>query len=155
MPSQGSDALRRSRPAAIKRFAPTISTTDIKLASALLACGVPPVPGEEVSMLDGDCRRVEFNFLPVSMCGKYKTEALMAAWEMEQSATCKEERFTTRNPEHPFSYCMAVWANYWGLWEYVTRATPKLYIRRGPSVAVVDPDSPQHIQDHLLGKIGA
>lgn len=134
----------------ITRFAKTLTTSDIKLAASLMACGIPPVPREEVDMLTGDScgNRVRFNFLPVAANGQFQTEDLMRAWK-------DGDKFIAANPEHPMAYLMAAWRNFTGLRDYVTKANPKLYIEKGSSVAVVDPNDSQEIQDHFLGKIGA
>lgn len=141
--------------ATIKRFATTHATTDIKLAASLLACGIPPVPGEEVNVTSGDLSRVAFNFLPASVNGQFHADDLMGAWRQEQNARTEAEAFHTQNPEHPMSYLMAGWKNYLALRDYVMRATPMVYLKRGSSVAMIDPNSERHIQDHILGKIGA
>ena len=83
-------------PAALaKTHATTVSVTDIKLAASLMALGIPPVPGEEVSLTTGDANRVTFNFLTHGD-GDMSADAIIAAWKQEREARCHIKTQTIR-----------------------------------------------------------
>jgi hypothetical protein len=142
-------------PALVKKYAATVSVTDIKLAASLMALGIPPVPGEEVAITTGDANRVAFNFLPHGE-GDMSAEAIIAAWRQEREAQCREDEWSHKNPDHPLSYLMCAWDNFLCVRDYVRKATPKVYMKRGKSVALIDPErGPKKLTDYILGKIGA
>ena len=143
---------------AIKKYAPTVSVTDIKLAASLMALGVPPVPGEEVSITTGDANRVAFNFLPngSSSDPTMSADAIVAAWKQERDAKTREEEWSFQTPDHPLAYLMCAWDNFLCVRDYVRKANAKVYIKKGRSVALIDPvRAPTRVQEHILGKIGA
>jgi len=143
----------------LKQYAATVSVTDIKLASTLMALGIPPVPGEEVSITTGDVKRITFNFLSHSVSSEgvtMTTDAIIRAWHQERDATCREDEWSYKNPDHPLSYLMCSWDNYLCVRNYIRNATAKVYMRRGKSVALIDPKrASKRQQEHILGKIGA
>ena len=142
-------------PALVKKYAATVSVTDIKLAASLMALGIPPVPGEEVAITTGDANRVAFNFLPHGE-GDMSAEAIWAAWRQEREARCREDEWSHQHPDHPLSYLMCAWDNFLCIRDYVRTATPKVYMKRGKSVALIDPErGPKKLTDYILGKIGA
>ena len=125
-----------------------LATKDIKLAACLMACGVPLDTQEPVTFVSSDGgRSVRFNFMPAAINGQFTAQALMRAWAMGDA-------FIKENPEHPISYLMACWRNYMGLRDYVKELKPLVMLQKGKSIAVVDPNSPQAIQDKILQKIG-
>ncbi len=143
----------------IKTHAQTVCVTDIKLAASLMALGIHPLPGEEVSITTGDANRVVFNFLPHGATDDglaLTANAIVRAWKQEREATCREEEWSYQNPDHPLSYLMCAWDNYLCIRDYVRKATAKVYMKRGRSVALLDPKrASQKQQEHILGKIGA
>ena len=142
-------------PALVKKHATTVSVTDIKLAASLMALGIPPVPGEEVSITTGDANRVAFNFLPHGE-GDMSAEAIVSAWNQEREALCREDEWSHQHPDHPLSYLMCAWDNFLCVRDYVRRATPKVFMKRGKSVALIDPErGPKNLTDYILGQIGA
>ena len=143
-------------PAALaKTHATTVSVTDIKLAASLMALGIPPVPGEEVSLTTGDANRVTFNFLTHGD-GDMSADAIVAAWKQEREARCRQDEWSYQNPDHPLSYLMCAWDNFLCVRDYVRKANPKVYIKRGKSVALVDPErGPKALTEYILGQMGA
>ena len=142
-------------PALVKKHAATVSVTDIKLASSLMALGIPPVPGEEVSLTTGDANRVTFNFLSHGD-GDMSADEIVAAWRQEREARCREDEWSHQNQDHALSYLMCAWDNFLCVRNYVRSSTPKVYIKRGKSVALIDPErGPKKLTDYILGKIGA
>ena len=145
-------------PPAIKKGATTVSVTDIKLAASLMALGIPPVPGEEVNLTTGDVNHVSFNFLPWSTsedADSLSADDIVAAWAQEREATTREDEWSYQNPNHPLSYLMCAWDNFLCVRDYVRKARPKIYIQRGKSVALIDPErTTQKEQDYILGRIG-
>ena len=140
---------------AIKKYATTVSVTDIKLAASLMALGVPTVPGEEVNITTGDANRVAFNFLPHGE-GDMSAEDVIQAWKQEREARTREDEWSYQNPDHPLSYLMCAWDNFLCVRDYVRKANPKIYIKRGKSVALVDLErGPKAFNDYILGQIGA
>lgn len=139
----------------IKKFAATISVTDIKLAASLLALGIPPVPREEVNITTGDANRVSFNFLSHGE-GDMSAEEIIEAWKQEREARTREEEWSYQNPDHPLSYLMCGWDNYLTIRNYVKWAKPTVFIKRGKSVALIDPErGDKKLNDFILGQIGA
>lgn len=142
----------------VKTHAETISVTDLKLASSLMALGVPPVPGEEVSMTTGDINRISFNFLPqgdMSGPNAMTADQIISAWNQERSATCREEEWSHQNPEHPLSYMMCVWDNYLCVRDYVKRTKPKVLLRKGNSYGLIDQERcPPNLREFILGQLG-
>ena len=152
----GADQERQQKmPALVKTHAETVSVTDIKLASSLMALGIPPVPGEEVSITTGDANRVTFNFLSHGE-GDMSADAIVAAWRQERESARREDDWSHQNPDHPLSFLMCAWDNFLCVRNYVRTAKPKVFIRRGKSVALIDPDrGPKRLTDYILGKIGS
>ena len=141
--------------ALVKKHAVTVSVTDIKLASSLMALGIPPVPGEEGSITTGDANRVAFNFLPHGD-GDMSAEQIIQAWRQEREARRREDEWSYQNPEHPLAYLMAAWDNYLCVRDYVRKANPKVYFKRGKSVALIDPErGSKSLTDYILGQIGS
>ena len=142
-------------PAALKKYAATVSVTDIKLAASLMALGIPPVPGEEVSITTGDANRVAFNFLPHGE-GDMSADAIIAAWNQEREARCRKDEWSFQNPDHPLSYLMCAWDNFLLTRNYVRKAAPMVYMKRGKSVALLHPtDTPKELEAYILGQIGS
>jgi len=144
--------------AGLRRGAATLSVTDIKLAASLMALGILPVPGEEVSFVTGDANLLEFNFLPYGMVeeGGLSADEIVAAWKQEREAKCREEEWSYQNPDHPLSYLMCAWDNFLCVRAYVRKAKAAVYMKRGPSVALIDPErTPKKLEEYILGRIGA
>ena len=147
-----------SQLAGLKRGTATISVTDIKLAASLMALGISPVPGEEVNLVTGDAKHLSFNFLPHGIaeggCGM-SADDIVAAWKQEREAKTRQEEWSYQNPDHPLSYLMCAWDNFLCVRSFVRKAKASHYIRRGKSVALIDPErTPKHMQDLILGKLG-
>jgi len=120
-----------------------------------MALGIPPVPGEEVSLTTGDANRVTFNFLTHGD-GDMSADAIIAAWKQEREARCRQDEWSHQNPDHPLSYLMCAWDNFLCVRDYVRRANPKVYMKRGKSVALIDPErGPKALTEYILGQIGA
>jgi len=125
--------------------------TDIGLAACLLAVGILPAPGDFEDHLTGDARSLGFCFSRNTTDIRFQLEKLELAWRMEQE---KPGSWVDQNPEHPFAYAISAVNNLRHLTERVKVAKAKVLIKRGKSVAVVDPVSPQDVQDVFLQKIG-
>ena len=116
------------------------------------------MPGEECAITTGEANRVAFNFLPggCEVAGeRMSAEGILAAWRQEREARCREEEWSYKNPDHPLSYLMCAWDNYLLIRDYVNNANPKVYMKRGKSVALLSTDAPKAVQEKILGKIGA
>ena len=122
------------------------STNDPNLAACIMAVGVPLCPGDEISFVTGDAQLVEFNFLPRSEEG-ITFEQCIDAWN-------RGAEFIQENPHHAMSYAMCTIGNRRHLDQYLRKAKPKVYIKKGKSIALIDPNSSQETQDHILGKLG-
>ena len=144
--------------AGLKKGAATLSVTDIKLAASLMALGILPVPGEEVSFVTGDAELLSFNFLPYGMVeeGGMTADEIVAAWKQEREATCREEEVSYTNPDHPLSYLLCALDNFLCVRAYVRKARAAVYMKRGKSVALIDPErTPKKLEEFILGRIGA
>ncbi len=143
--------------AGLRKGTATLSVTDIKLAASLMALGILPVPGEEVSFVTGDANLLAFNFLPYGMVeeGGMTADEIVAAWKQEREATCREEEWSYQNPSHPLSYLMCAWDNFLCARAYVRNAKAAVYVKHGKSVALIDPErTPKKFEEYILGKIG-
>src|SRR5690606_8695179 len=72
---------------------PRLNTTDIELAAALLACGIPLWRDLPLRRSAGE---IIFYFQPMSPCGQFQTAPLMLAWQ--------DKEWHREHPEHPFAY---------------------------------------------------
>ena len=144
--------------AGLKKGQVTISVTDIKLAASLMALGISPVPGEEVTLVTGDAKHLSFNFLPYHVLGSISNigaNEIIAAWKQERAATSREEEWSYQHPEHPLSYLMCAWDNYLTIMSYVRNAKAAVYLKKGKSVALIDVDrTPKYMEDFILGRMG-
>jgi len=130
------------------RFAPALSTSDLNLTCALLSMGIPPDPRGLCDPFTGDAGdRVFCHFAEVSLCGRFRTEALMAAW-------AEGEAWIERNPDHPFSYIMAFIGNRRDAQAAVQGRQPYALVLRGSSVAMIDPAARREVNETLFGLIG-
>lgn len=132
---------------------PRYVVSDPNLAACLMAVGIPLVPGKETDLLAGDAQFVGFNFLPFGE-GGISLEDCLLAWSQEKNSRRREEDFSFQHPEHPMSYAMCTLANRRVLDNFLRTATPKVCIRRGSSVAVVDPNDKRVHTDEILARIG-
>ena len=144
--------------AGLKKGTATISVTDIKLAASLMALGISPVPGEEVNLLTGDEKHLSFNFLPHAITAggcRMTAEDIIQAWKQERRAKTREEEWSHQNPDHPLSYLMCAWDNYLCVRTYVRTAKASIYLTKGKSVALIDPErTPKHMEEMILGRMG-
>jgi hypothetical protein len=123
-----------------------------------MALGILPVPGEEVSLVTGDAELLAFNFLPFGMVeeGGLTADEIVNAWKQEREATCREDEWSYKNPDHPLSYLMCAWDNFLCVRAYVRKARAAVYMKRGKSIALIDPErTPKKLEEFILGKIGA
>ena len=134
-------------------FAQTFAVSDPNLAACLMAVGIAVRPGEEVSMLTGDAKHLAFNFIAMGPDGM-STEFCIAAWNQQRNSTRKEDDFTFENPDHPFSYAMCSIANRIALAAYLKSAKPTVCIKRGSSIAAIDPGLDRARTDFILARIG-
>lgn len=125
---------------------PTCSTTDPNFAACLMAVGIPLLPAG-VSLVVGDADLLKFHFMSQNDEGLTFRECA--------SAWAQKEAFIESNPQHCMSFAMATIANRRGLDDYLRKAKPKVCIKKGSSIAVVDPGMPQHQSDFILARIGA
>tara|TARA_R110002020_G_scaffold334665_1_gene549921 strand:+ start:508 stop:870 length:363 start_codon:yes stop_codon:yes gene_type:complete len=120
-----------------------------------MALGIPPVPGEEVNITTGDVNRVSFNFLSHGE-GDMSAEDVIQAWKQEREAGTRQEEWSYQHPDHPLSYLMCAWDNFLCVRDYVRTTAPKVFIKRGKSVALIDPErGTKSFNDYILGQIGA
>ena len=134
-------------------FQQTYAVSDPNLAACLMAVGIPLRPGEEVSMLTGDANHLAFNFIAMGEDGM-STAFCIAAWNQQRNSKRKEDDFSAQNPDHPFSFAMCTIANRIALAAYLKRATPAVCIKRGSSIAAIDPALARARTDFILNRIG-
>jgi hypothetical protein len=74
---------------------------DINLAAAIATMGVSPDPTEPIKLIARDNGKdyTRFHFRMKSICGKYDTHDLSAAWT-------NHDNFNRENPNHPFAWLM-------------------------------------------------
>ena len=142
-----------SKATASPLFAQTIAVSDPNLAACLMAVGIPLRCGEEVSMLTGDATHLAFNFIAMGEDGM-STEFCIAAWNQQRNSKRKEDDFSTQNPDHPFSFAMCTIANRIALAAYLKSAKPTVCIKRGSSIAAIDPSLDRARTDFILNRIG-
>lgn len=125
----------------------TVSTGDPNLACALWTCGVPldeRRPVDKIKSDRGDYLR--FNFLPVSLDGKQRAAALVAAWEAG-------EEHIRAFPDDGMSYCMAYSLNRKQLMDFIKSEIPQVMIRKGRQVALISENAPLPLQAEILGRL--
>lgn len=91
-------------------------TTNIDLAAALAAVGVPLRKNNPVRILTGHKDRRAFFFEQASPCGKFRTLDLIRAWDNKQ--------WHRDHPEHPFAYVKVALHNRHRLIEYIKGSVP-------------------------------
>tara|TARA_R100000808_G_scaffold25077_1_gene61412 strand:+ start:6815 stop:7222 length:408 start_codon:yes stop_codon:yes gene_type:complete len=130
------------------KYAPSLTVSDVNLASALATYYVPPDPrGFEDHFEENGRRYYCWHFLDRTSHTGELTQELIAAW-------ADPEAFNEKFPNHPFSFIMLYERNRQGLRERCTKNAPKLLVRKGPSLAVVDPKQSREDQEYILAKIG-
>ena len=126
----------------------TLQTADVRLAAALLSLGIRPVGGNTGINLvfpnkPGVHRTITME--PVSMCGKYRTSVMLAAWKQGLS-------WIEANPEHKFAYCMACMMNHRDLVTSIKQEEEFAFIKKGKSVAMLSTNAPLRTEEEILGR---
>jgi len=118
---------------------PGLQTCNTHLAAALSAVGIPLMPGDQgVRVLVGDVNRMTFFFQPLSVCGTYKTDELIRAWD--------DRDWHLANPEHPFAYIKVAFANSSRLLDYIKGGKPTVACRHGSKIAFMNLNAPEHLR---------
>ena len=120
------------------------STTNTCLAAALTAVGIPLAP-KPLAQVVGDGikgERTIWFFDPVSLCGKYITKELIAAWN--------DESWHIRNPEHPFAYIKCALGNREKLVDKIKHNVALACVKRRDKVALIPLNSSPQEQDFFL-----
>jgi hypothetical protein len=124
-------------------------TTNTLLAAALSAVGIPFHRTRASAIVTGDGirgnHRITWYFEARSLCGKYSTKELIAAWD--------DRDWHQRNPEHPFAYIKCASQNHQRLIDHLKQDTPLGLVRKGDKVALVSMNASQHVQDVIFSKL--
>jgi len=123
----------------------TFSTTDISLAAALSALGIPFDDIPFVSTRSTKGEHFVFLFKAVSNCGKYHTSDMARAWETES--------WHVENPEHPLAYMKCSHMNKLALLDTVKQAVPFVVVPKGGKLAVVAADASVETQTAIFRKL--
>ena len=130
------------------RLAPALTVRDCNLAGALASVGVPPDPRGFEDTFNQDGRTFHcWHFLAQTIDGADRTIDLINAWN-------NPEDFNRKNPLHRFSFVMMAFKNARHLRKRAASREGYYLLRRGSSVAMVDPGAPREMQDVILQKIG-
>jgi len=124
----------------------TFSTTDLALAAALAALGIPfddnhPV----VSTKSTKGEHFVFLFKAVSNCGKFHTHDMLKAWECET--------WHTENPEHPFAYVSCAFKNREALLDKVKQSAPLIVVPKGDKLAIISANASPELQTAIFSKL--
>ena len=132
----------------MEQYDRSLSIRDYNLAGGMASLGILPDPRGFEDTFAHEGRRFScWHFLQQDAAGLYNARELIAGWD-------RPEEFNRKHPTHPWSYYMMGVRNAAGLRERCTKNAAKFILQRGPSVAIVDPESPRDIQETILGKLG-
>jgi hypothetical protein len=123
----------------------TFNTTDLALAAALAALGIPFDDLPFVSTKSAKGSHFVFLFKAVSNCGKFHTSDMARAWESES--------WHVENPEHPFAYIKAAFLNRVALLDTVKQAVPFIVVPKGGKLAIVSASASPETQTAIFSKL--
>ena len=123
----------------------TFSTTDLALAAALAALGIPFDDLPFVSTKSAKGEHFVFLFKAVSNCGKFHTSDMARAWE--------SEAWHVANPEHPFAYIKCAFKNRAALLDTVKQAVPFVVVPKGGKLAIVPANASVEAQTAIFSKL--
>jgi hypothetical protein len=127
-------------------YASSESTSNTCLAAALTAIGVPLAEKPFMQVVDtGGRERTVWFFAPVSLCGKYRSAKLIAAWN--------DEQWHLANPEHPFAYIKCAMINRERLVDKIKRKAPLVAIRRRGKIALVPMNATPRQEELILRQL--
>lgn len=124
----------------------TVNTSDLALAAALLAIGIPfaSTPFASFRTVKGGDQYV-FLFAPESKCGNYSTAELINAWE--------DEAWHIKNPEHPFAYIKCGFSNRSGLLDKVKSAAPLVIVEKHGKLAILSAGASPEFQTAIFSRL--
>jgi hypothetical protein len=123
----------------------TFNTTDLALAAALAALGIPFDDLPFVSTKSTKGEHFVFLFKAVSNCGKFHTSDMARAWE--------SEAWHVENPEHPFAYIKCAFKNREALLDKVKSAAPLIVVPKNGKLAIVSADASPELQTSIFSKL--
>lgn len=115
------------------------------LAAALAALGIPFAEIPFVSTKSTKGEHFVFLFEGVSNCGQFKTADMLKAWE--------SDGWHVENPEHPFAYIKAAFANREALLDKVKQAAPLVVIERAGKFAILSANASPELQTAIFSKL--
>jgi hypothetical protein len=123
------------------------ATGNTALAAALTAVGIPLASKPFVRVVGDGIRgeRIVWFFEPQSLCGKYDTKELIAAWG--------DESWHRANPEHPFAYIKCALRNREHLVDKVKQDVPLACVKRRGRIAFIPLDAPAGVEDFYLSRL--
>ena len=122
------------------------SLNDTRLFAALVTLGIKPVEGPTIfcgETPDGTPRQTWF-LERQSMCGKYNTAEMIAAWH--------SQAWMDAHPEHPLAYLRAFSANMNICIDHVKNTAHTMHVirGRGGKLGMVAPNDPRSSTDAIL-----
>lgn len=105
------------------------------LVAALLTLGIPldeEVGAQHFREKGKDDKPVDvvvWTLKPKSLCGKYKTAALVNAWD--------DKEWLAKNPEHPLTYMKTYAENHRRMVAHIKDQGPIVMTRRGKKIALI------------------
>ena len=124
----------------------TCNTTDLALAAALAAMGIPfhEVPFVCSKNAKGQETYI-FIFEPASPCGKYPAPELIRAWA--------DEKWQAENPEHPFCFIRAAFRNRESLLDAVKQGAPLVMIPQAGKIAILPANASPSLQTAIFSQL--
>jgi len=123
------------------------ATSNTCLAAALTAVGIPLAVKPFIQVVGDGVKgeRTVWFFEPASLCGKYQTKKLIAAWN--------DEAWHIANPEHPFAYIKCAMNNREKLVDKVKQHIPMACIRRRGKILFLPLNASPRTEDFFLSKL--
>ena len=123
------------------------ATSNTGLAAALTAVGIPLASKPFIQVVGDGIRgeRTVWFFEPVSLCGKYKTKDLIAAWD--------DACWHHANPEHPFAYIKCALQNRERLVDKVKQNVPLACVKRRGKIAFIPLNASPREEDFFLKQL--
>ncbi len=123
------------------------ATTNTALAAALTAVGIPLSDKSFIKVVGDGVRgeRTMWFFEERSLCGKYKTRELIAAWS--------DDSWHLANPEHPFAYIKCALSNREKLVDKVKQEVPLACVKRRGKIAFIPLNATLQEQDMFMRQL--
>lgn len=122
-----------------------ISTTNLALASALLAIGIDFQEPAFVKARTVKGDQFTFFFKNVSTCGQYDTIQMMNAWN--------DERYHLENPESPFAYIKCAFNNREALMDKIHQGIDLVVLEKNGKLAVVSKNADVDLQTKIISQL--